>query len=193
MIRFLAVDPSLRSTGWATIENDQVTSGVLRPRRYVDGRWHDLKDPERMAWLAVQIAARVQHHSAQIVAIEGASYNSQSTVTDRIGGLHWIVRLTLWRRDIPYVIVPPASLKMWATNDGNASKDKMVTAAQTLCDYDGRSDDEADARLLHAMIADAMGLPYAEPSHSRRAEALAPIVTALSKIDLTGTDQLQEH
>lgn len=195
MIRFLAVDPSLRSTGWATITpdplgDDQQLHGIIE----TTGRagTPNLRGPARLAYIAATIVALATDHHANFIALEGYSYASPNRA-HQIGELGGAIRLLLHHRRIPLLEIAPKTLKLWATGAGNADKHRMTEAARDLAGYRGRQPDEADAILLHALVADATGLPYAEPSHGRRDEALAPVVTALTKIDLTGTDQLQEQ
>lgn len=190
MIPVLAVDPSLRSTGWATLTPTHSGGhhhlyGRIQPRTRHHGRWHTLHGPARLAHIAAHIRHLATHHHAHAVALEGPSYNSKSPSTDEIGGLHWTIRLTLWGAHIPYIVVPPATLKIWATGHGNADKNTMIAAARDLCHYPGNHTDEADAILLHALTADALGQAYAEPAHDRRHEALTPVTRAIADLDLT--------
>lgn len=187
MIPFLAVDPSLTATGWATItptdSGDQLTTGTIPkpPKAHA-------KDPARMMWIAGHIRQLARKHAAAFVAIEGESYNSISSSRDHISGLHWMIRSVLWGAGIDYIVVPPATVKIWATGNGGAATDKraMLAAAHDLTAWRGRSHDEADAILLHAAVADALGLAWTEPDHDRRHEALAPIVAALARTQILG-------
>jgi Holliday junction resolvasome RuvABC endonuclease subunit len=66
----------------------------------------------------------------------------------RLGEVGGAVRTRLFELGIPFIEIPPKQVKLWATGNGNASKDMMVEAAQA----DGAivaNHDEADAYWCH--------------------------------------------
>lgn len=65
---------------------------------------------------------------ADLVVIEGASFGSRGSATDQLAGLRMIVRHRLYRRGIPFALVPPSNLKSYTTGRGNATKAEMVAA-----------------------------------------------------------------
>jgi Holliday junction resolvasome RuvABC endonuclease subunit len=67
--------------------------------------------------------------------------------TAELGGC---VRLFMYRKGIPMLIVPPNSLKLFATGKGNADKDMMVEAALSS-GYSAKKHDDADAFFLYRM------------------------------------------
>jgi Holliday junction resolvasome RuvABC endonuclease subunit len=82
-----------------------------------------------------------------------------------IGELGGAVRLRLFQHAVPFVEVPPKSLKKWATGNGSASKDEMTQAAIAAGARLGTDQhDEADAFWLRRL-----GLAYARV-HERAAE-----------------------
>jgi crossover junction endodeoxyribonuclease RuvC len=72
--------------------------------------------------------------------------------------------LLLYDMEVPTVIVPPTSLKKYATGNGSASKERMVKAAQKEFTSSVTSDDIADALWL-AHLAEGVG---AEPPRTRK-------------------------
>ncbi len=194
MLNFLSVDPSLRATGWAAITRhhdiDTCHHGTLTPRTLAAGRWHDLKGPQRLAWIAAHIRRLAQHHHARFVALEGYAF-ARPNQAHQLGELGGVIRTTLWGAHIPYLEVAPKTLKLWAAGTGNADKRAMIAAARDLLGYRGTSHDQADALLLHALVADAMGQAYHDPerAHQRAHEALPPVVAAISKIDILNTKE----
>lgn len=114
-MRIVGVDPSLTATG------------ICHP----DGSTETLKTrdtgPERLSWLRDAIAQRVAE--ADVVAIEGYSYGSKGRAVVSIGELGGVLRLWLYEYGPPYVEIPPACLKRYATGRGNASKDDVLQAA----------------------------------------------------------------
>lgn len=97
---------------------------------------------------------------ADLVVLEGYSFNSKYHRAEAIGELGGVVRLELWERGIPYVEVPPAVLKKYATGRGNASKRDLFGAAVHRFGRQFETDDEADARWLLDMALAHYGLPH---------------------------------
>lgn len=113
---------------------------------------------ERLAWIREHLAVDYCA-TADLVVIEGYSFGSGraggTTHAHALGELGGAVRLELWDRGIPYVDVPPASLKKYATGRGNANKEQVLVAAVRRLDYQGADPNEADALWLREMGCDA--------------------------------------
>ena len=172
--RVCGLDVSLTCTGWAAPDGSY---GVLRPRVH-DGKWRELRGAERLSWLRDEVLALEHEHRVELFAIEGFAFGVKSSRSHEIGGAGWIVRVALWDAGIPWVDVPPSSLKKWATGRGNAGKPDMQAAAYKRLDYDRDKpdDNEIDALFLRAMILDKLGSPVVVVPASHR--------VALDKIDM---------
>ena len=146
--RILALDLSLTQTGYAfeaskTItgyEDDIMLSGVIRSRLKGWGRVNDIRR-EVMQFSSV----------ADVVVIEGYSFGSQGRAVYQIAELGGVIRYSLWMRKVPYVEVPPSTLKKWATGKGNVGKDEMIAAAIRKHGFEGSNNNAADAHLLWHM------------------------------------------
>jgi Holliday junction resolvasome RuvABC endonuclease subunit len=66
-----------------------------------------------------------------------------------IAMVHGAVRLELVRAGVPYVVIPPASVKKFATGNGNADKQMMLDAARKHGVDFGTDDDACDAWWLY--------------------------------------------
>ena len=147
--RILALDLSLVATGWCLPDG---TTGRI------DGA--KLRGMERIDHIVRQVQALAR--GVDLVAIEGYSYASPNQA-HQIGELGGGVRLLLYRLRVPFVAVPPATLKKFATGSGAAKKTAMVVAARerfgltTTTDYN-----ECDAYLLWAMARHAYGAPLVD-------------------------------
>lgn len=208
MLNVLAVDPSLTSTGWATLlhDSERHETGLIHDKVRRHGRTTKLNDPARMLYLAATVRDRARRHEARLVALEGPSMNSRSGSTDRIHGLHWHIRAALWGAGIPYIVVSPSTIKLYATGYGLAPKrtsadrhgHQRAGMLDTCVDdlgYAGTrvrggdqvlSDDVADAVWLHALVADALGQGYAPDLASpalrqKRRDAVATVVPLLPR------------
>jgi crossover junction endodeoxyribonuclease RuvC len=132
----------------------------------------DLDGMRRLHWLREHIIDCCRPWD--LVVIEGYAY-ARSNGQAAAGELSGIIRYALWRRDIPFIIVQPSSVKKYATGNGNAAKDAMLGAAyKRLPGFDG-GNDEADAAWLRAMALDALGWPLVTMPAANRA--------ALGKVD----------
>lgn len=102
----------------------------------------------------------------ELAVIEGYSIASPSrwALVHR-GELGGMIRDVLFELAIPWVDVPPKSLKLFACGDGAASKTEMLWKANSVIMHDGdhgqpgcANDDEADAFHLRRMGLVAAGL-----------------------------------
>jgi Holliday junction resolvasome RuvABC endonuclease subunit len=156
-------DLSLRSTGIGSADwTDYVRTKVTQ-------RGH-----ARLAYLVQEIGSFLKN--ADLVVLEGASYgNANMGGHEELAGLRIMVQHWLWRREIPYAIVPPSSLKLFFAGAGNASKAGMRTAAERWYGrtFEGpAAGDECDAFALAAAGYAWLGHPLAEVPE-RHSAALA--------------------
>jgi crossover junction endodeoxyribonuclease RuvC len=157
MTRILGIDPSLTSTGVATIlfaENVGrfVIVDRIRPKK-LDGL-------DRIR--AIRNALRVLARGTSLAVIEGPSYGSQGNQRGHHerAGLWWMVVDMLERGEIPYAVASPSARAKYATGKGNASKDAVLAAViRRYPDVEVTSNDQADALVLAAMGARHLGLP----------------------------------
>lgn len=125
---------------------------------------------ERLRYICEEVTHRAWAAEPDLVCVEGPSYGSKGGHEHERGGLWWMVTEQLDREGWPVVVVPPSSLKKFATGKGNANKDAMVLAtARRFSWFDG-GNDEADALWLAAMGYDHLSQPLVEmPALNRTA------------------------
>ncbi len=150
----VGVDLSLRATGVACGDGSTLT--IQTKQRGMD-RLTDLRSQ-------ILVACSADLHSLltpDLVCIEGYSYGSKFSHAHALGELGGVIRLALHEANVPYVDIPPTVVKKYATGRGNASKGEMLAAAIRRLDYQGASDNEADALWLREMGLDwATGLAH---------------------------------
>lgn len=101
-------------------------------------------DGERLLFLYRELTDMVA--GAEFVVIEDLPANAMSAgITGRAQG---IVRLVLTQHGIPYMPVPPATLKKFATGKGNAKKPDMRAAWLKYSGEDNADDNQVDAAFL---------------------------------------------
>lgn len=161
-MKLLGLDPALTNTGWAKGDDRRrVDLGTIQGRGTGPARMAQVRDE------IVSIAADVD-----LVIIEGFAYGKHSAAYE-MGGIGWMIRTALWEARIPYAVVAPNTLKVYATGKGRGvSKNLMVAEAVRRLNFPGSSDNEADALWLLALGLDAKGFPLvAMPQAHRRAIA----------------------
>lgn len=143
----VGLDLSLTATGIAT----DTTTTTIKPK--------SLAGPERLTWITERM---LEHLPIKVlVVLEGYAYgrNNQAHQLGELGG---VIRTMLWNLHVPYVVVPPATLKKYATGKGNAGKEEVLAAAIRRLGYEGHDNNEADALWLRAMGCAAYGQPLTD-------------------------------
>lgn len=153
-LRVLSIDLSLTATGvvypdgvsgvmgWARKRNTPKGGMTVREQRELHGErltranhWmtDTLSDPEM---------------SVDVVVMEGYSFGSKDGQAFNRAEIRGVIRYAAIRFGVPFVEVSPATIKMFGTGTGNASKPAMLVAARDRLGYDGLDDNEADALWL---------------------------------------------
>lgn len=145
-MKVLCIDPSLTSLGYA---EDDGTTGVVQPKSRGVERLAELDE-----WM-IQKSAGVD-----VVYLEGYAY-ARANQAHQIGELGGVLRLVLHYAGVEVVVVPPASLKKFATGKGNATKELMVSVATKRSGRVFDGSDESDAWLLWAYAMHREGRPEA--------------------------------
>lgn len=148
----LGIDASLRATGVARVD---LSTGHTVVKTI---KTENLRGYRRLTVIQDAIAelARGVTHAG----IEGFSYNSKSATTEWIYANGHGIRHVLFRRRIPFAVVPPTSLKMYVTGNGNADKIDVVREMRaTFPQVRISTDDEADALAVATMVARREGCP----------------------------------
>lgn len=160
----VGADLSLRSTGLGSAD----WTDHVRPK--------NLTGHPRIAFLVQEIGSFLK--SADLVVIEGASFgHAGQGGHEELAWLRGMIQHWLWRREIPFAIVPPSTLKLFFTGYGAASKATMRAAAEQ---HYGRTfegpaaGDECDGFALAAAGYAWLGHPLAEIPE-RQAAALAGV------------------
>jgi len=161
--RVCGIDLSLTATGIARTDGhtERVTCG-------------DLRGTDRLAWICSAITGHTTQ-GVDLVVVEGPSYGSMSGAGHHeAAGLWWLVAYTLDGRDVPYAVVPPSTLKKYATGRGNATKPDMRMALFQRTGLDLRDDNQVDGWWLRAAGLDALGHPVVDVPKAQR-DALAKV------------------
>lgn len=163
-MRLVAFDLSLRATGYAVADTEDdgglvTRSGVINP---------PCMGVERLAFYQSRLWELAE--GADLVVIEEYAFSAHAAHAHELGELGGVVRLTLHKRGVRWLPMPIKTMKRYATGNGNARKEVVLTAAVRRLDYFDGSYDEADALWLLFMALDQYQLsPITMPAAQRQA------------------------
>lgn len=165
--KVIGIDPSLTCTGlagdgWTSTIPTKARRARQGRRDFAHGRMRHILDVIRDHLAGVDLAV-----------IEGLAMSPKMDADRQLAWLNWQVRDLCWSRDVPYAVVSPSGLKLYAVGKGRRSEKQVaaddaagVSVKEPVLDavrdwfgwFDGSSD-EADAAVLHAMGRDWLGSP----------------------------------
>lgn len=151
MSTVVGIDPSLTATGLAWADG---TTSTIRYPKYVTG-------DHRLAFIA-QIINEVGFAQATGKRVDLAILEDLPTHAHGAGitGMaQGVIRMQLIRDSVPYVTVPAASLKKFATGKGNATKPDMRMELFQRTGTDLRDDNQVDAAWLRFLGLALIGQP----------------------------------
>lgn len=173
----IGLDLSLTAAGWAIIDDD----GLHQTGTFGD----DSTD---------HIALRLRRWAGHLNAIIPYTREGLHIVLEdlpravrhggpALGMVHAMFWKTITERSIPYdtiTVVPPTTLKMYATGRGTASKGLVLVEAVKRLKYDGYDDNEADALWLADLGArlDGFDRPALPAGHLKALDKLRKPVAA---------------
>lgn len=167
--RVIGIDLSLSATGVAIhTEDGQALSTTIRT-----GPGDHLADQhDRITHIISEINGRL-HNRTALAVLEGPSYGSRGAGTWDRAGLWWMTYHLLHSCAVPTAVIPPATLKRFATGRGNATKTDMAVALAKRTDgLEMRDDNRVDAWWLAAAGREHLGHPIVSLPKAQR-DALA--------------------
>jgi Holliday junction resolvasome RuvABC endonuclease subunit len=127
-----------------------------------------LKEDARLTEIRNKIGALLADHPTDVVVLEDVPATMKGAAGKVIPMLHGAVRAMLLDIGLPYVVVPPSTLKAFATGKGNADKTAMAIAALKRSGREFADDNQVDAAWLRWAGLDWYGQPeFALPQAQR--------------------------
>ena len=146
-MKILALDLSLTATGWAITPDHFGTERAAGTFTGVE------RLAEYKQWLR-----RMLLPGFDLAVIEGDAYGRHNKA-HQIGELGGIIRLTLHEENVPFIEVPPAVLKKYATGKGTAPKPDLRMELYKRSGLDVADDNTVDALWLLAIGRELAGNP----------------------------------
>ncbi|WP_067184530.1 Holliday junction endonuclease [Microtetraspora niveoalba] len=168
--RVVGLDLSLTATGVAFSDGSVGTIKTRLSER--DRRLTDIRGAIAVAVGGPELMESPTAVPAALVVIEDLPTHAKSAGIT--GMVHGVVRELLASARVPYALVPPATLKKYATGAGNADKTAMAVAAFKRDGREFADDNQCDAWWLRAMGLDQLGHPVIELPKAQR-DALAKV------------------
>lgn len=159
--KVVGVDLSLTATGVA----DRHGATVITSSGHRDDTL--LQRRERLG--CIRRAVLDWTDSADLVVLEAPSYGSKGGSAHDRAGLWWLVVSALMHRGIRVVEVAPSTRAKYATGNGRADKDAVLTAAVRRLAIHVSNNNAADAAWLCAIGHDLLGDPLLELPATHRA------------------------
>lgn len=139
-MKLIGIDPSLAATGLHWGEDGAAV-------------YTKASDPQRLSVIFKKVCEKLE--GVHLAVIEDLPTHAHSAgLTGQVQG---VVRLALQIRGVPYIAVPPASLKVFATGSGRANKEAMRSAAEARL---GSIPNHWDDNVVDAFWLEQMGVYY---------------------------------
>ncbi len=112
-----------------------------------------LTGPARLAGFVASSRTLFETYRPDALAIEGYAFSSKFSRAHDLGELGGVLRLAAHDCRLPTIIVPPNTLKQFATGKGNVGKGVIIKEAYKRWSIDVSDDNEADAAVLSLMAS----------------------------------------
>lgn len=145
-MRIMGIDPSISSTG---VSFPDAETMAIKPRTKGDLRLTEIGD---------QLTFAVRTARPDLVVIEDLAGHYPGNSARIIPMLHGAIRDRLQVIGVPFMLLNPRTLKIFATGDGGADKDDMALAARRRLGRTYPTDDECDADWCRVAGRVAYGL-----------------------------------
>lgn len=159
---FLGIDPSIRRTGICFADSGGFETHIITPPEIMRGM-------ERLSYLEAQFKSMIADTGLKGAAIEGYAFGVKGGRLADLAEWGGLIRMALYRAEIPTITVPPQTLKKYLVG-GGIEKNKILLEVFKKYGVECGTDDEADALVLADMARHKWG--RIAPKTERQREAL---------------------
>lgn len=143
---YIGIDLSLSGTGIVVLDKD---SNIFLEQLSQTNSKDSIED--RFLKIEKDILMIIDNYCPRYINIEGLSFSSNGQSTLDLAGLHFVIRTTLRKNNIPFNVTSPGSLKKFITGKGNAKKNLMLKEVYKKWGVDLSDDNICDAFCLAKM------------------------------------------
>lgn len=123
----MGVDQSLTGTAVVIVDN-KFHYYLIETKRDKGTKAPSIDNTRRLLYIAKEIGKLIKKHQVEFVAMEGLAFGAKGRSVMTIGGLSHILRAKFIEHNLPFVIIPPTTLKKYWFGKGNANKENMYQA-----------------------------------------------------------------
>jgi len=166
----VGIDLSLTGTGVSLGPQSLSTVRHKAPQSPADGF-------RRLQGIRAQVLSFVALRGS-VAILEGYSQASKHQA-HQLGELGGVVRLALFEEGVPFYVVTPSQLKVFATGKGNSAKEQVGYSAVKRFGVEPKDNNQADALWLWEIGNHLLGEPTVElpKTHTRALDAIGePVV-----------------
>lgn len=176
--KVIGVDPSLTATGLALVDG---TTSTVKYRPDTVGDWRLLTISNALEEATTETLPFGD--TVDLAVIEDLPTHAHGAgLTGMVQG---IVRLQLMCTGVPYITIPPSTLKKYATGSGNAGKPDMRMELYKRTGLDIKDDNQVDAFWLRALGHELLGEPVVALPKTHT-DALGKLTLPAALTELTG-------
>ncbi len=168
MMRLLSIDPSLRGTGFAILENAE---RVLRCLHYgVIKNPPSLSVPEALLRIDNVLCVLIEEYQPEMIVLESVIYVQSYSTAILLGAARGVVLLLAAKEKLPIHEYPPKRVKQAVVGHGGATKNQVAFMVRALLGLrETPPSDAADAMAigLTHLRTQALVLPEGRGKKSR--------------------------
>jgi len=140
----IGLDLSLTGTGVVVLKNGKIIKQkLIKSKPAGDNPVDELK---RILKIINEIELVLSEELYGIAVIEGLAFMVRNaTALVQLSALNYMIRAVLLKKNIPFIIVAPTSLKKFITGDGKSKKDVILMEVYKRYGVTIFDDNEADA------------------------------------------------
>jgi len=158
----VGLDLSLTATGVYSLEAPQGAEPWVGPCDLLKSKPKDGTVEERILLLFRALSKFASEHGhPSIIVIEGPAFAAQGNAGAYTAALNFYFRCRLTDIGATYHVIPPTTLKKFATGRGNAQKSLMLQRIYKRWGIDVEDDNLADAYALARYGHEVLGSPGA--------------------------------
>lgn len=162
MFKVVGIDPSTK-TGICNLEIEHKENtdslNIDYDTRLITSKFDSKTAPNhmnRVKDITDKVMCEVYRFEPDLVVVENYAFASKFTSFTAVE-INAILRWELYSNNIPYILIPPATLKKFITGKGNVKKQYMILEVYKRWQVEAKTDDEIDAYGLAMLGATYKG------------------------------------